>query len=158
MRAAGLADGAIAGAVGSTALNVVSYLDMVVRARPASSTPEESARRLAGVAHVDLGSGDRAANRRSGLGPLLGYGIGVAAGVGYALLARGRRMPLALAAGVLGGGVMTMSDGSMTLLGVTDPRTWRRTDWIADLVPHLAYGVAAAATWNRLRPPTSGRG
>ncbi|MCL7458102.1 hypothetical protein M8I35_13045 [Micromonospora sp. MSM11] len=158
MRAAGLADGAIAGAVGSTALNVVSYLDMVVRARPASSTPERSAGRLAEVAHVDLGPGDRAANRRSGLGPLLGYGIGVAAGIGYALLSRGRRMPLPLAAGVLGGGVMTMSDGSMTVLGVTDPRTWRRGDWLADLVPHLAYGVAAAATWNRLRPPTSHRG
>ncbi|MFG1780133.1 hypothetical protein ACGFIR_13365 [Micromonospora sp. NPDC049051] len=158
MRASGAADGAIAGAVGSTALNVVSYLDMVLRARPASSTPEESARRLAEVAHVDLGSGDRAANRRSGLGPLLGYGIGVAAGIGYALLARGRRMPLPLATGVLGGAVMTMSDGSMTVLGVTDPRTWRRSDWLADLVPHLAYGVAAAATWNRLRPHTSRRG
>ncbi|MCX4391024.1 hypothetical protein OG777_29425 [Micromonospora peucetia] len=158
MRATGLADGAIAGAVGSVALNMVSYLDMVVRARPASSTPEKTAGRLAGVAHVDLGPEDRAANRRSGLGPLLGYGIGVAAGLGYALLARGRRMPLPLAAGVLGGGVMTMSDGSMTLLGVTDPRSWRRSDWLADIVPHLAYGVAAAATWNRLRPPASGRG
>jgi hypothetical protein len=158
VRARLLADGAIAGAVGSAALNVVSYLDMVVRARPASSTPEDTAGRLAGVAHVDLGPEDRAVNRRSGLGPLLGYGLGVAAGVGYALLARGRRMPLALATGVLGGGVMTMSDGSMTLLGVTDPRTWRRSDWVADIVPHLAYGVAAAATWNRLRPPVSGRG
>ncbi|MEU2663534.1 hypothetical protein ACLQ20_11390 [Micromonospora sp. DT46] len=158
MRAANLADGAIAGAVGSAALNMVSYLDMVLRARPASSTPEESAGRVAQVAHVDLGPEDRAANRRSGLGPLLGYGIGVAAGVGYALLTRGRRMPLPLAAGVLGGAVMTMSDGSMTVLGVTDPRTWRRSDWLADIVPHLAYGVAAAATWNRLRPPVSGRG
>ncbi|MEH1099836.1 hypothetical protein [Micromonospora sp. CPCC 205561] len=158
MRAAALADGAIAGAVGSAALNVVSYLDMVVRARPASSTPEESARRLAQLAHVDLGPEDRAANRRSGLGPVLGYGMGVAAGVGYALLARGRRMPLALATGVLGGVVMTMSDGTTALLGVTDPRTWSRSDWLADLVPHLAYGVAAAATWNRLRPPVVGRG
>ncbi|MFG2104907.1 hypothetical protein ACGFJ5_30380 [Micromonospora echinaurantiaca] len=152
-----LTDGVIVGAVGSTALNIVSYLDMVVRGRPASSTPEESAGRLAGVAHVDLGSGDRAANRRSGLGPLLGYGAGIAAAVGFALLTRGRRQPLPLAAGVLGGGVMTLSDGGMTMLGVTDPRTWRRSDWIADLVPHLAYGLTAAATWNRLRPP-GGRG
>ncbi|MFG3701054.1 hypothetical protein ACGF5C_24545 [Micromonospora sp. NPDC047620] len=158
MRATHLVDGAIAGAVGSAALNVVSYLDMVLRARPASSTPENTAGRLAGMAHVDLGPEDRAVNRRSGLGPLLGYGMGIVAGVGYAVLARGRRMPLALAAGVLGGGVMTMSDGSMTLLGVTDPRRWRRSDWIADIVPHVAYGMAAAATWNRLRPPVSGRG
>jgi hypothetical protein len=158
VRARLLADGAIAGAVGSAALNVVSYLDMLVRARPASSTPEDTAGRLAGVAQVDLGPEDQAANRRSGLGPLLGYGMGIAAGVGYALLTRGRRMPLALATGVLGGGVMTMSDGSMTLLGVTDPRRWHRSDWVADIVPHLAYGMAAAATWNRLRPPVSGRG
>ncbi|MFF5175712.1 hypothetical protein ACFY3U_24220 [Micromonospora sp. NPDC000089] len=153
MRAAGLVDGAIAGAVGSAALNVVSYLDMVVRARPASSTPEESARRLAGVAHVDLGSEDRAANRRSGLGPLLGYGIGVGAGAAFGLLAGDRRWPVPVAAVLLGGGVMATSDGSLTVLGVSDPRTWRRADWLADVVPHLAYGVAAAATWNRLRPP-----
>ncbi|SCL36555.1 hypothetical protein GA0070616_5518 [Micromonospora nigra] len=157
MRAGHLADGAVAGAVGSTALNAVSYLDMVLRARAASSTPEESARRLAGLAHVDLGPEDRAAHRRSGLGPLLGYGLGLAAGVGFAALTRGRRMPLTLATALLGGGAMTMADGSMTLLGVTDPRQWRRVDWLADLLPHLAYGMAAAATWNRLRPPTSGR-
>ncbi|WP_433384313.1 hypothetical protein [Micromonospora sp. KLBMP9576] len=153
MRATNLVDGAIVGAVGSVALNVVSYLDMVLRARPASSTPEDTAGRLAGVAHVDLGSGDRAANRRSGLGPLLGYGVGVAAGVGYAMVLGGRRLPLPLAAGVLGGAVMATSDGSMALLGVSDPRTWGRSDWLSDVVPHLAYGVAAAATWNRLRPP-----
>lgn len=154
MRAADLVDGAIAGAVGSAALNVVSYLDMVVRARPASSTPQESARRLAGAAHVDLGPEDQAANRRSGLGPLLGYGIGLVTGAAFAVLAAARRPPLPVAVGLLGGGVMTLSDGAMTALGVTDPRQWRRTDWLTDIVPHLAYGMAAAATWNRLRPPT----
>ncbi|MFJ6197916.1 hypothetical protein [Micromonospora sp. NPDC092111] len=153
MRGRALLDGAIAGAVGSAALNVVSYLDMVVRARPASSTPEESAGRLAGKAHVDLGAGDRAANRRSGLGPLLGYGMGIAAGAAYGLLSAGRRVPPLVAVGLLGGGVMAASDGSLAALGVSDPRTWRRTDWLADVVPHLAYGGAAAATWNRLRPP-----
>ncbi|MGC1212682.1 MAG: hypothetical protein WA890_15600 [Micromonospora sp.] len=154
MTAAGVVDGAIAGAVGSATLNVVSYLDMVVRARPASSTPEETARRLAGVAHVDLGPEDQAANRRSGLGPLLGYGIGVAAGAAFGLLAARRRIPLPAAAGLLGAGVMATTDGSMTVLGVTDPRTWGRSGWLADIVPHLAYGMAAAATWNRLRPPS----
>ncbi|PWU49462.1 hypothetical protein DLJ46_09350 [Micromonospora globispora] len=154
MRAAPVVDGAIAGAVGSAVLNVVSYLDMVVRARPASSTPEETARRLAGVAHVDLGPEDRAANRRSGLGPLLGYGTGVAAGVAFGLLAARKRIPLPVAAGLLGGGVMATTDGSMTALKVTDPRRWGRSGWVADLVPHLAYGMAAAATWNRLRPPS----
>ncbi|MEV4482107.1 hypothetical protein [Micromonospora coxensis] len=157
MRASGLVDGAIAGAVGSAALNVVSYLDMVVRARPASSTPDETARRLAETTHVDLGPEDRAVNRRSGLGPVLGYGMGIAVGALLGALAGGRRASLSVAPVLAGGTVMAISDGSMTALGVTDPRAWRRTDWIADIVPHLAYGMAAAATWNRLRPP-SGRG
>ncbi|MBQ0905861.1 hypothetical protein [Micromonospora sp. U21] len=154
MRRVDLADGAIAGAVGSTALNVVTYLDMALRARPASETPEQTVDRVAGIAHVDLGSGAPAANRRSGLGALVGYALGITAGVGFALYARGRRQPLPMATGVLGAGVMTMTDGSITALGISDPRTWRRADWISDIVPHLAYGLTAAATWNRLRRPS----
>ncbi|MFC0506171.1 hypothetical protein [Micromonospora costi] len=157
MRTAELTDGAIAGAVGSTALNVVTYLDMVLRARPASSTPDDAVGRLAGAVHVDLGTGPKATNRRSGLGALLGYATGIGVGVGFALLARGRRWPLATAGGLLGAGAMTMTDGSLTALKVTDPRTWSRSDWISDIVPHLVYGLAAAATWNRLRPPCKRR-
>jgi hypothetical protein len=155
VRAVDLVDGAIAGAVGSTALNVVSYLDMALRGRPASSTPERSAGRLADIAHLDLGPEARAANRRSGLGPLLGYGLGIGAGVAFALYAGGRRQPLPLGTGLLGAGVMTMSDGAFTALGITNPRTWGRGDWLADIVPHLAYGLTAAATWNRLRRPSN---
>ncbi|WP_200214449.1 hypothetical protein [Micromonospora coerulea] len=154
MRAAPLVDGAIAGAVGSAALNVVSYLDIAVRARPASSIPEETVRRLAGAAHVDLGPEDRAATRRSGLGPVLGYATGIAGGVAFGLLAARRRIPLPLAAGLLGGGVMAATDSSITVLRISDPRTWRAQDWLADVIPHLAYGMAAVATWNRLRPPS----
>jgi hypothetical protein len=56
--------------------------------------------------------------------------------------------------GLLGGGVMATSDGSIAALGISDPRTWRKADWLSDVVPHLAYGAAAAATWRRLRPPS----
>ncbi|MEK8105353.1 hypothetical protein NKG94_09520 [Micromonospora sp. M12] len=152
MRTVDVADGAIAGAVGSTALNVVSYLDMALRGRPESDVPQETVDRLAGIAHVDLGSG---AGGQPPLGPrpLIGYGLGVAAGVAFALYAGGRRQPLPMATGLLGAGVMTMTDGSITALGISDPRTWRRSDWISDIIPHLAYGLAAAATWNRLRRP-----
>ncbi|MBQ1046983.1 hypothetical protein KBX50_00620 [Micromonospora sp. C51] len=156
MRTADLTDGLIAGAVGTAALNIVTYLDMTARARPASQTPEQSAGKLAGAVHLSLGPPQQADNRRSGLGALLGYGLGAAATVGFALLARGRRQPLLRAATLLGGGLMTLSDGSLTLLGVTDPRTWRRVDWLADIVPHLTFGLTAAATWNRLRPSTGG--
>lgn len=152
-----MVDGAIAGAVGSAALNIVSYLDMAVRARPASSTPEQTAGRMADVVHVDLGPEEKASNRRSGLGPVLGYGIGIAAGAAFGAFFARRRLPLPLAAGLLGGGVMATTDGSMTVLGVTNPRTWRKADWLSDIVPHLAYGAAAAATWRRLRPPSRRR-
>ncbi|WP_433527844.1 hypothetical protein ACQPYA_15760 [Micromonospora sp. CA-263727] len=157
MKGVALADGLIAGAVGTLALNAVTYLDIVARARPASQTPQESAGRVADAAHLHLGPKDQAANRRSGLGALMGYGLGVAAAVGFAALARGRRQPILRATALLGGGAMTLSDGSLTLLGVTDPRSWRRADWLADLVPHLAYGLTAAATWNRLRPSAGRR-
>jgi hypothetical protein len=33
----------------------------------------------------------------------------------------------------------------MVVLGITDPRTWSTADWIADLVPHLAYGLVTYA-------------
>lgn len=149
-RRAAAVDGAIAGTVGTLALNAVTYLDMLVRARPASSTPEQTAGRFARTVHLDLGPGERAANRRSGLGPLLGYGTGVGAAVLVTVLAAGRRWPLPVVGIVLGAGAMFASDAAMTGLGVTDPRRWSRSDWLSDAVPHLAYGFAAAATWYRL--------
>lgn len=148
-RAVHLLDGAIAGAVGSTALNVVSYLDMALRGRPASTTPERTAGRLTEVLHVGLGPEDRAANRRSGLGPLLGYATGVVGGAVLTALAA-RRLPLPVAAGLLGAGVMLGTDSVMTVLRITNPRQWSRADWVSDAVPHAAYGLAAAATLRRI--------
>ncbi|MEV4627137.1 hypothetical protein AB0J90_12690 [Micromonospora sp. NPDC049523] len=143
-------DGAIAGTVGTLALNAVTYLDMIIRARPASSTPEETAGRFARVVHLDLGPEDRAANRRSGLGPLLGYGTGVGTAVLFTLLAAGRRWPLPVAGVVMGAGAMLATDATFAGFGVSDPRRWSRSDWVSDAVPHLVYGLAAAATWHRL--------
>ncbi|MDW5325758.1 hypothetical protein [Plantactinospora sp. KLBMP9567] len=143
-------DGAIAGAVGSVALNVVTYLDMALRGRPASSSPEEIAQRLAEMLHIGLGPEDRAANRRSGLGPLLGYATGVLSGAALTVIGL-RRLPGPVAAGLFGAGVMLASDGTLTALGITDPRRWSRADWLTDTVPHLAYGLAAVATLGQLR-------
>jgi hypothetical protein len=79
-----------AGAVGTVALDAASYLDMVVRARPASSLPAEVAGALADRAGVELAAGgndsEPAGNRRSGLGALLGYGVGLGVGGAYGLL------------------------------------------------------------------------
>lgn len=91
-------------------LNIVTYLDMTLRARPASQTPERTADRLTSAPHVDLGDEQAAANRHAGIGPLPGY----AAGVGAA-------------------------------------------DWMADLIPHLAYGTVTATTYRALRSRLAGR-
>jgi hypothetical protein len=39
--------------------------------------------------------------------------------------------------------VLVAGNGPMTALGITDPRTWDTDAWLSDLVPHLAYAVAA---------------
>ncbi|TFV86653.1 hypothetical protein E4P38_16550 [Blastococcus sp. CT_GayMR16] len=140
--------GAAAGAAGTTALNVVTYLDMAVRGRPASSTPERTLEKLAEVAHVPVpGDGKTRANRVEGLGALTGLvsGIGV-----------GGLFGLARASGVRAGTLVTTlvvlvsTNGPMTVLGITDPRTWSRSDWLSDLVPHLAYGAVVATTLDAL--------
>ena len=45
---------------------------------------------------------------------------------------------------------MIGSNGPMTLLGVTDPRTWPASAWFADVLPHLAYGAVTAAVLDTL--------
>lgn len=147
--------GFAAGAAGTAALNTATYLDMAVRGRPSSSLPAEAAGRLAGQAHVRLGSGDRAANRTEGIGALFGYLTGLSTGVGYGvayglLRRRTGRLPLAVSGTALTAAVMTASNGPMAATGLTDPRTWGVEGWLADLVPHLAYGFAAAAVYDAL--------
>ncbi len=148
----GLVIGAAAGAAGTTALNAVTYLDMAVRGRPASHTPENTVNKLASVAHVSIpGDGDDRDNRVAGLGPLTGLAAGV--GVGALLgLARSTGWRPGLAVSAVGAtvGALVGSNGPMTLLGVTDPRTWSVIDWVSDLVPHVAYGAVTAAVLHEL--------
>lgn len=149
-----LAVGAAAGAAGTTALNAVAYLDMAVRGRPTSDTPERTVERLADELGVEIpGDPDTRSNRVAGLGPLTGIAAGVGVGIAGGLLAGRVRLPLPLAALVLGAAAMAASDGSMAALGVTDPRTWPASSWLADLVPHLAYGAVTAAVLELGRAP-----
>ena len=143
----GLLRGAAAGAAGTTALNAATYLDMALRGRPTSSTPEQVVERVSGLAHLPVpGSGDTHDNRVTGLGALSGIGVGVGVGAAYgALRALGWRPSAPVGALVLTLGALLGSNGPMTLLGITDPRTWSGTDWASDLLPHLAYGTVAAA-------------
>jgi hypothetical protein len=143
---AGLLSGAAAGAAGTTALNVIAYLDIALRGRPTSSTPERTVEAMARLFGVTVpGSGDVLANRLLGLGALTGYaagvGMGVILGLAYAL---GWRPGLLVATLVATAVALIGTNGPMTLLGVTDPRTWGVVGWISDLIPHLGYGVVTA--------------
>ncbi len=144
--------GATAGAAGTVALNAVTYLDMVVRARPASSTPQQVVSRLADTAGVEIpGDEETRQNRLSGLGPLAGLVTGVAVGslVGF-LRAAGLRLPGAVTAVLTGATAMAATDTPMAVLGVSDPRRWTATDWLSDAAPHLAYGAVTAAVMGAL--------
>ncbi|MGY2077053.1 hypothetical protein [Blastococcus sp. SYSU DS0828] len=140
--------GAAAGAAGTTALNAVTYLDMVVRGRGSSSTPEQTVEKLAETAHVPIPGDDQTRqNRLQGLGPMTGIVAGVGVGV-VGGLARASGLLSSKPVGTLltGLGAMVAGNGPMTVLGVTDPRTWSTTDWLSDLVPHLAYGLVVKNT------------
>ena len=140
--------GAAAGAAGTTALNAVTYLDMVGRGRGTSSTPEQTVEALAARAHVQIpGEGEKRSNRVQGLGPLTGLVAGIGVGVvsGLARAAGFHTRPL-VGAALTTVGVLVVANGPMTVLGITDPRTWSTTDWVSDIVPHLAYGAVVKTT------------
>jgi hypothetical protein len=77
--------GAAAGALGTTALNAATYLDMLVRGRPASETPAELVKRIERAiagARSDPKNKEarrRARNRREAAGALHGAEPGTAA-------------------------------------------------------------------------------
>ncbi|GAB4080887.1 hypothetical protein GCU67_04900 [Modestobacter muralis] len=140
--------GAAAGAAGTTALNAVTYLDMTFRGRGTSSTPEQTVEALAEKVHVQIpGDEETRSNRVQGLGPLTGLAAGIGAGVLAGLLRAAGFRP-ALLVGIAQSTVTVLigSNGPMTALGITDPRTWSATDWVSDVVPHLAYGAVTHAT------------
>ena len=172
--------GAIAGAAGVVALNAAGYLDMLVRGRSASDMPARVAGKLADELGLpldfssdlmdpddepdatddapDLADGadddnpDAPANRREAVGALLGMasgvGIGIAYGVARLILPR---PPAWLAGAVLGAAAMAASDYPATRLGLTEPRDWTATDWLSDVAPHMAFGLATAITFEAAR-------
>jgi hypothetical protein len=143
----GILTGAAAGAAGTTALNAATYIDMAVRARPASGTPQQTVEKLAEKADLQVTDD----NRLAGLGNLSGIATGVGVGAAFGLLRRlGLRPPMPVGALLVGLTAMAATDGSMAALKISDPRTWSRTDWLSDLVPHLVYGTVTYATLQAL--------
>ncbi len=162
--------GAIAGAAGVVALNAVGYLDMFVRGRPASDMPARVAGKLADEMGVpldfDADAGDETApedddedeiadapaNRREALGALLGMANGIGIGLAYGILRLILpRPPAWLAGAAIGAAAMAASDYPATRLGLTEPRDWSAVDWASDVLPHMAFGVVTALTFEAAR-------
>ncbi len=140
--------GAAAGAAGTTALNATTYVDMLLRGRDPSSTPDESVEKLAGLAHLSIpGTKPQRANRIQAAGSVLGIvtgvGVGMAAGAARSL---GWRPSKPVGTVVTGIAAMVGAAAPMAVLGVSDPRRWSAADWLSDVVPHLVYGAVTTAT------------
>jgi len=138
--------GAMAGLAGTTALNAATYVDMVWRGRPASSTPEQVIEELAKRSGRAIpGDSHERPNRVQALGALAGIAagatVGAAAGQQHGVA---RRLGPVLGPALVGGAVMAATDIGMYRLGVTDPASWDAGSWLSDAIPHLAYGVV---TW-----------
>lgn len=147
--------GLIAGAAGTTALNLTTYTDMAVRGRPASSAPADVATKLAERAGIDrlTGEGNQGViqNRQSGVGALLGLFTGIFIGALYGLIRpRLRSVPVTVTGAGVGLAAMAGSDTPIAALKISDPRTWGASDWLSDIIPHLIYGYVTALVFDVL--------
>lgn len=153
--------GVVAGATGTVALDVATYVDMALRGRPPSSVPAQLAGLLADKAGLPLATGgdDKADNRKSGLGALFGYALGLGVGAVYGLLRPSLGgLPAPLAAGGVGLAAMAAGDIPIGVSGVSNPATWDVSGWAADLVPHLVYGLVTAGVYDALSVGRTGAG
>ena len=148
----GILAGMVGGAAGTAALNAATYLDMAVRGRPSSSTPEETVEAIEERLPVSVpGEGETRENRVSGLASLSGIVTGIGVGAVFGVLHRaGLRPPMPVGAVLVGLAAMASTDVSMARLRVTDPSRWSAADWLSDLAPHLVYGAVAYATLKAL--------
>lgn len=146
--------GAAAGAIGTTVLNSTTYVDMLVRGRPSSSVPSKVAGKLAekaGVQAISKTEDEKAENRRSAAGALMGYATGLSVGLAYGgLRSLTGPLPKFLAAVGLGFAAMAASDLAATKTNVTDPQEWTPSAWLSDIIPHLAYGLATVGAFEAL--------
>jgi hypothetical protein len=138
-----IARGCAAGAVGTTALNTITYGDMALRGRPPSTVPEQTVDRLtARLGHPVTGSRETREHRLSALGALSGIAVGCGVGSAVSLLRRaGVRTPVLIGGVLTGALAMAATDVPLARLDISDPRTWSASDWASDVVPHLVYGL-----------------
>lgn len=149
--------GAAAGAVGTVALDITTYLDMAIRGRPSSDVPARTAVRLASVVGADLEPSEQAVSaeaqqqahsRQSGVGALMGYAAGLGVGAAYgAIRPYLGDAPVGLSGVALAAAAMAAGDLPPILTQATNPREWGTSGWLADIVPHLAYGLFTAVAY-----------
>ncbi len=147
--------GVAAGACGTVAIDMATYADMLIRGRPASGVPTNVAQALTDRSGISLGSDEtdvdrqKRDSRQSALGSLLGFADGLGVGIAYALLEpRLRDLPRPLVAAGVGAVAMAGSDIPSVAVGATDPKTWGVSGWLADIVPHLLYGLVTVAAFD----------
>lgn len=146
--------GVAAGAAGTVALNIATYVDMVMRGRPSSSAPSQMVNVLAEKAGIDLpaqGKGNQdaqAQNRESGLGALLGFVNGLGVGALYGLF-RSQTKHVSLPLASLGVGALAMAASDIPLIGlrVSDPKSWGVSGWASDAIPHFIYGMTTVLVY-----------
>jgi xanthosine utilization system XapX-like protein len=165
--------GLVAGAAGIFAHDAAAYGDMLLRGRPVRSLPARVAGRIAdeiglpldfelaaegtddvdpGVDPADEAPSGALANRQEALGALMRMTAGLGIGLAYAVARLALpRPPTWIAGAALGALAMAGVDYPATRLGLTDPQGWSGTDWAADVVPNMAYGLATAATFEAIR-------
>lgn len=151
----GVLAGVLAGAAGASALNLVTYVDQAIRARPASDTPQQTVESLSKLTGIDVpGDSESRQNRLAGLGPISGLAVAIGVGaVAGGLRGYSVKLPKAVAASIVGLAAMLVTDGSMIALEVTDPRTWTPGSVAADLLPHLAYGAVTTTALHLMLDP-----
>ena len=150
--------GAIAGAVGTIALDAATAFDMLLRGRAPSSLPEKTVRavlqRVPQTPASLTGQTETSTHRRNGLGTLAGYSIGISLGAAYGMLPLSSRAPSIIAGIVLGAAALAASDIPSVRLGVTDPSDWSPSEWLSDVIPHLGYGLFTAMAFETLASNT----
>jgi hypothetical protein len=145
--------GALAGAAGTTALNAVTYLDMTLRGRASSSTPQETVDALAHRAGLEVpGDDETRQNRLRGLGALSGIATGITAGVIVALARPRSSLPNSLVALVAALTAGLLGNAPMATLDISHPTEWSLADWLSDVLPHAAYGAIVATVLGELAP------
>lgn len=149
--------GIIAGATGTVALDISTYMDMAIRGRSSSNAPSKMIDAVAQKIHPPLSTqssssnNQSAQNRESGLGCLLGYGNGLGTRVIYGILrSQFEEVPAQLAAPLVGLTAMAASDVPLVALRVSNPKTWGISGWLTDTIPHLIYGIVTVATYEAL--------